>query len=98
MFPLTLQEKTEAELSEKPAIGPGPLTSLFTDYSKQMTLAMGGVITGPREVLNKVLDLLEQGLRDITRARDTVIDTNRRNIADVSWIKVRTKLWRVNTS
>jgi len=87
---LPLQEKTEAELSEKPATGPGPLTSLFTDYSKQMTVTMGGVSTGQREVLNKVLDILEQGLRDITSARDTVIDTSKRNIADVSWIKVRT--------
>lgn len=50
---------------------------------------MGGVNTGTREVLNKVLDILEQGLRDIIRARDTVIDTNKRNIADVSWIKVK---------
>ena len=50
---------------------------------------MGGVNTGTREVLNKVLDILEQGLRDITRARDTVIDTNKRDIADVSWIKVK---------
>jgi len=87
---VTLQEKTEAEPSEKPATGPGPLTSLFTDYSKQMTATMDGVNTGPREVLNKVFDILEQGLRDITRARDTVIDTSKRNIADVSWIKVRT--------
>ena len=86
---LNLQEKTEAEPSEKPATGPGPLTSLFTDYNKQMTVAMGGVNTGTREVLNKVLDILEQGLRDITRARDTVIDTNKRDIADVSWIKVK---------
>jgi len=85
-----LQEKTEAELSEKPATGPGPLTGLLTDSSKQMTVTMGGVNTGPREVLNKVLDILEQGLRDITRARDTVINTSKRNIADVSWIKVRT--------
>lgn len=86
---LTLQEKTEAEPLEKPATGPGPLTSLFTDYNKQITVTMGGVNTGTREVLNKVLDILEQGLRDITRARDTVIDTNKRDIADVSWIKVK---------
>ena len=77
------------ELSEKPATVAGPLTSLFTDYSKQMTVAMGGVSTGTREVLNKVLEALEQGLRDITRARDTVIDTRKRDIADVSWIKVK---------
>lgn len=50
---------------------------------------MGGVNTSTREVLNKVLDILEQGLRDIIRARDTVIDTNKRDIADVSWIKVK---------
>ena len=84
-----MQEKNEAELSDKPASGPGPLRGLFTDYSKQMTVAMGGVITGTREVLNKVLDILEQGLRDIARARDTVIDTSKRNIADISWIKVK---------
>ncbi len=54
-----------------------------------MTVAMGGVSSGAREVLNKVLDILEQGLRDIARARDTVIDTGKRNIADVSWIKVK---------
>ena len=54
-----------------------------------MTVAMGGVSTGTREVLNKVLEALEQGLRDITRARDTVIDTRKRDIADVSWIKVK---------
>ena len=85
---MTWQEKTEAEPTEKPT-GPGPLTSLFTDYNKQMTVTMGGVNSGTREVLNKVLDILEQGLRDITRARDTVIDTNKRDIADVSWIKVK---------
>jgi len=62
-----------------------------------MTVAMGGVNTGQREVLNKVLDILEQGLRDITSARDTVIDTSKRNIADISWIKVRT-FQRVNMS
>lgn len=84
-----MQEKTEAEPSEKPATGPGPLTSLFTDYNKQITVTMGGVNTGTREVLNKVLDILDQGLRDIIRARDTVIDTNKRDIADVSWIKVK---------
>ena len=84
-----MQEKTEAEPSEKPATGPGPLTSLFTDYNKQITVTLGGVNTGTREVLNKVLDILDQGLRDITRARDTVIDTNKRDIADVSWIKVK---------
>lgn len=54
-----------------------------------MTLDMGGASTGTREVLNKVLEVLEKGLRDITRARDTVIDTGKRNIADVSWIKVK---------
>lgn len=54
-----------------------------------MSVAMGGVSTGAREVLNKVLDILEQGLRDIAKARDTVIDTSTRNIADVSWIKVK---------
>ena len=84
-----MQAKTEAEPSEKPATGPGPLTSLFTDYNKQITVTLGGVNTGTREVLNKVLDILDQGLRDITRARDTVIDTNKRDIADVSWIKVK---------
>ena len=83
------QEKTEAGLSEKPASEAGSLTGLLTDYSKQMTLDMGGASTGTREVLNKALEVLEQGLRDITRARDTVIDTNKRNIADVSWIKVK---------
>ena len=54
-----------------------------------MTVAIGGVGPGAREVLNKVLGILEQGLRDIARARDTVIDTSKRNIADVSWIKVK---------
>ena len=57
-----------------------------------MTVAMGGVGTGAREVLNKVLGILEQGLRDIARARDTVIDTSKRNIADVSWIKVKSHI------
>lgn len=90
---MTLQEKTEAELSEKPATGPGPLRGLFTNYSKQMTVAMGGISTGTREVLNKVLDILEQGLRDVARARDTVIDTSTRDIADISWIKVKDLLW-----
>ena len=84
-----MQEKTEAEATEKPATGAGPLKNLFTDYSKQMTVTMGGVNTGTREVLKKLLDILEQGLRDIARARDTVIDTSKRNIADVSWIKVK---------
>ena len=85
----TVQEKTEGESPEKPATGPGPLRSLFTDASKQMAVAMGGVNMGAREVLNKVLGILDQGLRDIARARDTVIDTRKRNIADVSWIKVK---------
>ena len=83
------QEKTEAGLPEKPASEAGSLKGLVTDYSKHMTLDMGGASTGTREVLNKALEVLEQGLRDITRARDTVIDTNKRNIADVSWIKVK---------
>lgn len=50
---------------------------------------MGGVNIGIREVLNKVLDILEQGLRDIIRVRDIVIDINKRDIVDVSWIKVK---------
>lgn len=44
--------------------------------------------TGVRDILNKALEILEQGLRDVAKARDTVIDTKKRNIADVSWIKV----------
>ena len=87
--PLTMQEKAEGESLEKPAMGPGSLRSLFTDVSQQMMVAMGGVSVGVREVLNKVLGILDQGLRDITKARDTVIDTRKRNIADISWIKVR---------
>ena len=87
--PLTMQEKAEGESPEKPAMGPGSLRSLFTDVSQQMMVAMGGVSVGVREVLNKVLGILDQGLRDITKARDTVIDTRKRNIADISWIKVR---------
>ena len=43
-------------------------------------------------MLNKVLGILGQGLRDIARARDTVIDTSKRNIADVSWIKVKSHI------
>ena len=54
-----------------------------------MTITMGGVGTGVRDILNKVLGILEQGLRDVARARDAVIDTSKRNIADVSWIKVK---------
>lgn len=50
---------------------------------------MGGVNIGIREVLNKVLDILEQGLRDIIRVCDIVIDINKRDIVDVSWIKVK---------
>ena len=77
---------------DKAATGPTPLKSLLTDYSKQMTVTMGGVGTGVRDILNKVLSILEQGLIDIARARDAVIDTNKRNIADVSWIKVNNLL------
>ena len=88
-LPLTMQEKVEGESPEKPVMGPGSLRSLFTDVSQQMMVAMGGVSVGVREVLNKVLGILDQGLRDITKARDTVIDTRKRNIADISWIKVR---------
>ncbi len=58
---------------------------------------MGGVSSGAREVLNKVLDILEQGLRDIAKARDTVIDTGKRNIADVSWIKVKALFERLGS-
>ena len=87
-----MQEKAEGEPPEKPAMGPGSLRSLFTDVSQQMIVAMGGVSVGVREVLNKVLVILDQGLRDITKARDTVIDTRKRNIADISWIKVRRQL------
>ena len=54
-----------------------------------MAITMGGVGTGVRDILNKVLGILEQGLRDVARARDAVIDTSKRNIADVSWIKVK---------
>lgn len=68
------------------------MKSLLTDYSKQMTVTLGGVGTGVRDTLNKVLSILEQGLIDIARARDAVIDTNKRNIADVSWIKVNNLL------
>ena len=75
-------------MSEKPATGPKPLRSLFTDYSKQMVITMGGLGTGVRDILNKVLGILEQGLKDVAKARDTVIDTSKRNIADVSWLKV----------
>lgn len=57
-----------------------------------MTVTLGGVGTGVRDILNKVLSILEQGLIDIARARDAVIDTNKRNIADVSWIKVNNLL------
>ncbi|PFX16137.1 Uncharacterized protein C12orf55-like [Stylophora pistillata] len=81
------QEKAEADLAEKLAKDPGSLRSLSTDASKQMIVAMGGVSVGVREVLIKVLGILDQGLRDITKARDTVIDTRKRNIADISWIK-----------
>ncbi|CAH3193048.1 unnamed protein product, partial [Porites evermanni] len=81
------QEKSETEVYEKPATGPTPLRGLFTDYSRQMVITLGGMGTGVRDILNKALDILEQGLRDVAKARDTVIDTKKRNIADVSWIK-----------
>lgn len=53
-----------------------------------MVITLGGMGTGVRDILNKALDVLEQGLRDVAKARDTVIDIKKRNIADVSWIKV----------
>lgn len=53
-----------------------------------MVITLGGMGTGVRDILNKALDVLEQGLRDVAKARDTVIDTKKRNIADISWIKV----------
>lgn len=53
-----------------------------------MVITLGGMGIGVRDILNKALDVLEQGLRDVVKARDTVIDTKKRNIADVSWIKV----------
>lgn len=53
--------------------------------------------TGVRDILNKALEILEQGLRDVAKARDTVIDTKKRNIADVSWIKVNSFLQGINS-
>lgn len=82
------KEKPETDALEKPATGPTPPRGVLSDYNKQMIITLGGVDTGVRNILNKVLGILEQGLSDVARARDTVIDTNKRNIADVSWIKV----------
>lgn len=89
-FFLQLKEKHEADASEKPAA----VTSLAIarglslDYSKQMAFALSGVGTGVHDLLNKVLDVLDQGLSDISRSRDVVIDLSKQNIADISWIKV----------
>lgn len=58
------------------------------DYSKQMAIASNGVGTVVHDLLNKVLDVLDQGLSDIARSRDVVIDFSKQNIADISWIKV----------
>ncbi|XP_074609756.1 cilia- and flagella-associated protein 54-like isoform X1 [Acropora palmata] len=52
-----------------------------------MAFALSGVGTGVHDVLNKVLDVLDQGLSDISRSRDVVIDLSKQNIADISWIK-----------
>lgn len=89
-FLLQLKEKHEADALEKPAA----VTSLAIarglslDYSKQMAIAFSGVGTGVHDLLNKVLDVLDQGLSDISRSRDVVIDLSKQNIADISWIKV----------
>lgn len=85
-----MKEKHEADASEKPTA----VTSLANarglslDYSKQMVIASSGVGTGVHDLLNKVLDVLDQGLSDIARSRDVVVDFSKQNIADISWIKV----------
>ena len=53
-----------------------------------MAIASNGVGTVVHDLLNKVLDVLDQGLSDIARSRDVVIDFSKQNIADISWIKV----------
>ena len=54
-----------------------------------MIVALDGLGTGVRDLLNKVVDILDQGLSDIARSRDVVIDRSKQNIADISWIKVQ---------
>ena len=54
-----------------------------------MIVALDGLGTGVRDLLNKIVDILDQGLNDIARSRDVVIDRSKQNIADISWIKVQ---------
>ncbi|XP_068714673.1 cilia- and flagella-associated protein 54-like isoform X3 [Montipora foliosa] len=80
------QEKHDADSSEKLA-SQAHLRSLSLDCSKLMIVALDGLGTGVRDLLNKVVDILDQGLNDIARSRDVVIDRSKQNIADISWIK-----------
>ena len=39
-----------------------------------MIITLDGLGTGVRDLLNKVVDILDQGLNDIARSRDVAID------------------------
>ena len=43
---------------------------------------------GGRGLLLKAREVLEQGVEDVSRAREAVVDTSGQTIADVSWMKV----------
>ena len=78
---LKLQEKSDVETADKSDTGPA------ADHNRQTVT--GGVRFNAREVLNSVLGILDQGLKDIADARDSVIDTTKNGTADVSWLKVQ---------
>ncbi|XP_068689974.1 uncharacterized protein [Montipora foliosa] len=92
------QEKHDADSCEKLA-SPAHLRSLSLDCSKLMIITLDGLGTGVRDLLNKVVDILDQGLNDIARSRDVAINRRKQNIADISWIKVGcSRIWDWHTS
>ena len=43
---------------------------------------------GARGLLLRACEVLQQGIEDVSRAREAIVDTSGQTVADVSWLKV----------
>lgn len=83
------QEKAAGEGVDEGHVTERPPSS-STVSTKHGTVGVGSLAgdSGVRELLMRSCDVLQQGIQDISQARDSVIDANGQSIADISWLKV----------